>query len=386
VTGLDWTIVGFTVLLGCYGYLQGFIVGAMSLAGFALGAFLGTRLAPLILNQGSRSPYAPLLGLGGALLVGAVFANVLELLGSRARLSERLPVLRWVDGLMGAALTGCVALGIAWIVGAVALDSSSSAPLRSEIRGSTILRALDKVLPPSGPVLDALARIDPLPLVHGPAATVPAPTRAILRSRAVRRVDHSVVRVYGMACGLGIEGSGWAVAPGLVVTNAHVVAGENHTQVQVGGLGPDLAGEVVGFDVHDDIALLRVPGLRLPPLSFAPVARSGTAAAILGYPLDGPFNVQPGRIGQTGTVRTQNAYGQGNVARSITPLRGKIRPGNSGGPVVDARGRVLATVFAAITETARPGGFAIPDDLVAAQVRAAHARELRPVANGHCAE
>jgi S1-C subfamily serine protease len=386
VSGLDWTIVGFTVLLGCYGYLQGFIVGAMSLAGFALGAFLGTRLAPLVLNQGSRSSYAPLLGLGGALLVGAVFANVLEMLGSRARLSERLPVLRWVDGLMGAALTACIALGIAWIVGAVALDSSSSAPLRSEIRGSTILRALDKVLPPSGPVLDALARIDPLPSVHGPAATVRAPTRAILRSAAVRRADRSVVRIYGMACGLGIEGSGWDIAPGLVVTNAHVVAGEDHTQVQVGGLGPDLAGELVGFDVHNDIALLRVPGLRLPSLSFAPSAPSGTAAAILGYPLDGPFNVQPGRIGQTGTVRTQNAYGQGDVARSITPLRGKVRPGNSGGPVIDARGRVLATVFAAITQTSRPGGFAIPDDLVAAEVRAARARELRPVANGHCAE
>jgi S1-C subfamily serine protease len=386
VTGLDWTIVGFTVLLGCYGYLQGFIVGAMSLAGFALGAFLGTRLAPLVLNQGSRSQYAPLLGLGGALLVGAVFANVLELLGSRARLSERMSVLRWVDGLMGAALTACVALGIAWIVGAVALDSSNSTPLRNDIRGSEILRALDKVLPPSGPVLDALARIDPLPSVHGPAATVPAPTRAILDRRAVRRAAHSVVRVYGMACGLGIEGSGWDVGEGLIVTNAHVVAGEDHTEVQIGGRGPDLGGEVVGFDVHNDIALLRVPGLRLRSLSFARSAPSGTAAAILGYPLDGPFNIQPGRIGQTGTVRTQDAYGQGNVARSITPLRGKIRPGNSGGPVIGAHGHVLATVFAAITNTSRPGGFAIPNGLVAAQVRAARARQLRPVPNGHCAE
>jgi S1-C subfamily serine protease len=386
VTGLDWAIVAFTVLLGCYGYMQGFLVGAMSLAGFALGAFLGTRLAPLVLNQGSRSQYAPLLGLGGALLVGAVFANVLEILGSRARLSQRMPALRWIDGLMGAALTACVALGIAWIVGAVALDSSDSTPLRNEIRGSEILRALDKVLPPSGPVLNALARIDPLPSVHGPAATVPAPTRAILRSGAVRRAGRSVVRVYGMACGLGIEGSGWDVGPALVVTNAHVVAGEDHTQVQVRGVGPDLAAEVVGFDVHDDIAVLRVPGLRLRALRFAPSAPSGTSAAILGYPLDGPFNVQPGRIGQTGTVRTQNAYGQGNVPRSITPLRGKIRPGNSGGPVIDARGGVLATVFAAITDASRPGGFAIPDDLVAAQVRAARARHLRPVGSGHCAE
>jgi S1-C subfamily serine protease len=386
VTGLDWAILGFTALLGFYGYLQGFIVGAMALAGFALGAFAGTRLAPLLLHQGSHSPYAPLLGLAGALLVGAVFANVLELLGSRVRLAERMSALRLLDGLMGAALTGCVALGIAWIVGAVALDSSSSVPLRNEIRSSEILRTLDKVLPPSGPVLDALARIDPLPSVHGPAASVQAPTRAILHVPGVRRARRSVVRVYGMACGLGVEGSGWVVRRGLVVTNAHVVAGEAHTQVQVDGSGPDLAANVVDLDVHDDIAVLRVPGLALRPLRFAPSASSGTAVAILGYPLDGPFNAQQGRLGHTETVRTQDAYGEGNVPRAITPLRGRIRPGNSGGPVVDHNGQVTATVFAAITGTGRPGGFAIPNPLVAAQVSAARARRLRPVSTGRCAE
>ena len=97
-----------------------------------------------------------------------------------------------------------------------------------------------------------------------------------------------------MACGLGVEGSGWVVRPGVVVTNAHVVAGESHTQVQVRGVGPDLAAEIVGFDVHDDIAVLRVPGLSLPPLPLASSAGSGTPVAILGYPLDGAFNVQPG--------------------------------------------------------------------------------------------
>ena len=386
MTGLDWAILGFTALLGFYGYLQGFIVGAMALAGFALGAFAGTRLAPVVLHEGSHSPYAPLLGLAGALLVGAVFANVLELLGARVRVAQRMTGLRFVDGLMGAALTGCVALGIAWIVGAAAVDSSNSAPLRNEIRSSEILRALDKVLPPSGPVLDALARIDPLPSVRGPAATVRPPTRAILGSPGARRAGPSVVRVYGMACGLGVEGSGWVMRRGLVLTNAHVVAGEGHTQVQVRGVGPDLAAQVVGFDVHDDIAVLRVPGLALRPLHLAPSAPSGTPVAILGYPLDGAFDVQPGRLGRTETVRTQNAYGQGDVHRSITPLRGRIRPGNSGGPVVDRQGRVLATVFAAITGTPRPGGFAIPDPLVTAQVGAARARRLRPVSTGRCAE
>lgn len=386
MTGLDWAIVGFTALLGVYGYLQGFIVGAMALAGFALGAFAGTRLAPVILHEGSRSPYAPLLGLAGALIVGVVFANVLELLGARVRFAERLSGLRVIDGLMGAALTACVALGIAWIVGAAAVDSSSSVPLRDEIRSSEILRALDKVLPPSGPVLDALARIDPLPSVRGPAATVGPPTRAILKTAGVHRAGPSVLRVYGMACGLGVEGSGWVVRRGLVVTNAHVVAGEDHTQVQVQGRGPDLAAEVVGLDVHDDVAVLRVPGLGLAPLRTAPSAPSGTSVAILGYPLDGAFDAEPGRIGQTETVRTQNAYGEGDVQRAITPLRGRVRPGNSGGPVVDSQGRVMATVFAAITGKARPGGFAIPDRQVLVQVKDAQARRLRPVSTGRCAE
>ena len=385
MTGLDWTIVGFAVLLGCYGYLQGFIVGAMSLAGFALGAFLGTRLAPLVLNQGSESQYAPLLGLGGALLVGAVFANVLELLGSRARLSERSSVLRWVDGLMGAALTGCVALGIAWIVGAVALDSSSSTPLRDDIRGSEILRALDKVLPPSGPVLDALARIDPLPSVHGPAATVPPPTRAILRSRAVRRAGRSVVRVYGMACGLGIEGSGWDVGPGLVVTNAHVVAGEDHTEVQVGGIGPDLAGRSSASTstMTSRSCACRGCGCRRCRSQSRSIRDRGRDPRLSPRRrLQRPARAdRPDRRGpHPERLRPRRRGALDHAAARQGPAR-ELR-----WPVIDAHGQVLATVFAAITNTSRPGGFAIPNGLVAAQVRAARARHLRPVGNGHCAE
>src|ERR1700742_2529328 len=175
VSALDWVIVGFTVLLAFYGYVQGFIVGALSLAGSAVGAFVGTRLAPLLLNQGDHSPYAPLLGLLGALLAGGVFASGLEGLGARVRSALRIPGLRTVDGLLGAALTACVGLGIAWIVGAVAVNASASRPLRTDIRNSTILRALDEILPPSGPILNALARFDPLPSVRGPAPNVPAP-------------------------------------------------------------------------------------------------------------------------------------------------------------------------------------------------------------------
>jgi S1-C subfamily serine protease len=375
VTGVDWLIVVFTVLLAMYGYVQGFIVGALSLVGFGLGAFVGTRLAPLVLPGGSHSQYAPLLGLVGALLAGAVLASGFEGVGARARMFLRLPGLRTLDGLLGAALTATVALGIAWIVGAIALQSSGSPALRSDIQRSAILRDLNQLFPPSAPLLHALARIDPFPSVSGPGANVAPPPRGIVTAAAVDAASGSVVKVLGTACGLGIEGSGWVAAPGVIVTNAHVVAGENDTNVQVGGNPPGLDAEVIDFDPHDDIAVLRVTGLHEPVLHLAAKPQSGTAAAILGYPLDGPFDKEPGRIGQAEVVSTEDAYGNGPVLRSITPLRGRVRPGNSGGPMIDARGQVVATVFAAITGSpSGQGGFAVPNALVRAQLKLALSR------------
>jgi S1-C subfamily serine protease len=375
VTEVDWLIVAFTVLLALYGYAQGFIVGALSLLGFGAGAFLGSHLGPLVLSGGSHSQYAPLFGLLGALLAGAVLASGLQGLGARARMFLRLPGLRLVDGVFGALLTASVALGIAWIVGAVALQSANSSVLRSDIQRSAILKELNGILPPSGPFLHALARIDPLPSVRGPEADVPPPTRGILATRGVRDAGRSVVKVLGTACGLGIEGSGWVAAPDIVVTNAHVVAGESDTTVQVGGNPPGLDAEVIDFDPHDDIAILRVPGLDEPPLKVASNPRAGAAAAILGYPLDGTFDAEPGRIGQTETVSTEDAYGNGPVSRSITALRGRVRPGNSGGPMIDKAGQVVATVFAAITgSTAGDGGFAVPNGLVATELAKAASR------------
>lgn len=389
MTAIDWLIIAFTLLLAFYGYLQGFIVGALSLAGFALGAFLGTRIAPLLLPGGSHSQYSALFGLVGALLVGGVLASGFEGLGVHARAALRLPGLRTIDGLFGAALTACVGLGIAWIIGAVALQSSGSDNLRRDLQRSAILRGLNQLLPPSGPILNALARFDPLPSVDGPAADVPAPTRGILATRGVRAAAPSVVRVVGTACGLGIEGSGWVAARGIVVTNAHVVAGESDTVVQPEGHGPSLSAQAIAFSPHDDLAILRVAGLRAPPLTLAPDARPGASAAILGYPLDGPFDAEPGRLGHTQRVRTEDAYGSGPVVRSIVSLRGRVRPGNSGGPMVDSAGRVTATVFAAITgagngaRSATAGGFAVPNAVVRAQLASARAR-TSPISTGPC--
>jgi S1-C subfamily serine protease len=182
-----------------------------------------------------------------------------------------------------------------------------------------------------------------------------------------------------------VEGSGWVAAPGLVVTNAHVVAGEHDTVVQAPG---DAAGSrsatLVQLDVHDDVAVLRVPGLAAPALPLVADPASGTAGAILGYPLNGPFDAEPGRIGTTRAVLSEDAYGRGPVRRSVTPLRGRVRSGNSGGPVVDARGRVLTTVFAATTGSppARRGGYGVANAVVREALAAA--RGGSPVSSGAC--
>jgi S1-C subfamily serine protease len=179
----------------------------------------------------------------------------------------------------------------------------------------------------------------------------------------VRLAARGVVKIQGTACGLGVEGSGWVARDGLVVTNAHVVAGQDDTTVQLGGEGPSFAAHAVVFDPHDDIAILRVDGLSGRVLPLASEPRSGASGAILGFPQNGPYDVRAGRLGSTRAVITQDAYGRGPVQRSIVTLRGTVRPGNSGGPMVDARGRVVATVFAA-ARRGTPGGYGVPNAVV----------------------
>ncbi len=384
MTQLDWLIVVFAAVLAFFGFRQGFIVGALSLCGFLLGAFLGTRAAPLLLPPGAESPYAPAFGLIGALVGGAILASGLEFLGFRLRRTLVLPGFSVLDGALGALLGAVLGLGIVWIAASVAGQTPGEAQLRGDIQRSAILRALNQIMPPSGPILDALARLDPLPSISGPSPDVGAPEPAVARLPGVRSASHSVVRVIGTACGLAVEGSGWVAAPGIVVTNAHVVAGEQDTTVQVEGRGEGLAAEPVAFDPTDDVSVLLVHGLGLPPLSMAGAQESGTPGAILGYPENGPFDVQPGRIGRTQSVLTQNAYGQGPVSRLLTPLRGLVRPGNSGGPMVDGAGHVLTTVFAATVGGSSHGGYGVADQTVSSVVAHAAGGRGGAVGTGQC--
>jgi S1-C subfamily serine protease len=387
VTKLDWIIVAFAAVLASFGFRQGFIVGVLSFVGFALGAFLGTRLGPLLLPKGSASPYAPAFGLIGALLGGAMLASGLEGLGFTLRRTIVVPGIGLLDGVLGAALGAALALGIVWIVAAVAAQTPGQGQLRSDIQRSAILSKLNELLPPSGPILNALSRLDPLPSITGPSPNVAAPEPRIAHVPGVRAASRSVVRVLGTACGLAIEGSGWVASPGLIVTNAHVVAGEQDTTVEPGGHAPSLPAQAVAFDPTDDVAVLRVPELGLPALGLQPKPPTGRSGAILGYPENGPFTVRPGRIGRTQDVLTQNAYGQGPVSRLLTPLRGLVQPGNSGGPLVDENGKVLTTVFAATVGGGPPGGYGVANETVSSVLAAARARANGggSVSTGPCA-
>jgi len=383
VTWVDWIIVAFALGMAVWGYAQGLIVGALSLGGFVAGGFLGSRIGPMLLSEGSRSPYAPLFALMGALLVGGILAAGLEVVGFRlrGRLGEGVGAL---DGLGGAVLVAAIGLGLVWLGGAVALHTPGARELRQPIQRSVILQELNAVLPPSGPLLKTLARFDPFPGIRGPQPQVKAPDPAIARDPQVSAARRSVVRVLGTACGLGVQGSGWVAGNGLVVTNAHVVAGQDDTTVQIEGTGDRLEAEPVHYDPKNDLAILRVPATGgVPALRTNGNARPGADAAILGFPGNGDYTVAAGRLGETRRFRTQDAYGRGPISRLITLIRGEVKSGDSGGPVVDGNGRVLTTTFAAsVGGNAGQSGYGVPDSIV----QSALGRTGSSVDTGPCAD
>jgi S1-C subfamily serine protease len=184
--------------------------------------------------------------------------------------------------------------------------------------------------------------------------------------------------VVGSACGLAVSGSGWVARPQLVVTAAHVVAGQRDTTIELGaGSGDRLRARAVVFDAKNDIAILRVRGLRARPLATSD-PDSGERVAVLGYPGNGPFNATPGVLGNTTAVIAEDAYGRGPVRRTVTSLRANVRHGNSGGPAVNQDGEVEATIFAA--RVGSRGGYAVPSEIV----RRAVARARGPVSTGDC--
>ncbi|HYX76667.1 MAG TPA: trypsin-like peptidase domain-containing protein, partial [Gaiellaceae bacterium] len=345
--------------------------------GVVAGAIVGGRLANAVLQSGSQSRYAPLLAIGGALLLVVLFQSLGARIGLTLRAELfRVPSLRSADTVGGLLLGASAGLFLAWVFGVVALQLPGQSSLRQAVQRSFVLRQLNSLLPPRA-LLQALARIDPFPALGGPFADVPPPNPSVLRLPGVRAAAPSVVRVIGTACGLGLEGSGWVAAPGTVVTAAHVVAGESDTAVNPYGSSTRLGATVVAFDPTNDVAVLRVPDLHAKALPLVS-PRPGASIAVLGYPEDGPFNATPGRIGTTQFVLLQNAYGAGPVNRLVTTLRGTFKHGDSGGPGVDANGGVQTMVFAS---RVGGGGFGVAP----IPIRTALASVRGKVSTGQCA-
>jgi uncharacterized membrane protein required for colicin V production len=379
VSTVDWVTVAVVLLAALFGFRRGLVASALSLIGVIAGAIVGGRIAPHLLHGGSRSPYTPIAALAGATIGAALLQSLAVLAGSTVRSSLRLTPFRLFDSVGGLFLGAAAGLAAVWVLGAVALLLPGQARLRQAVQDSAIIRALNRQVPPRS-LLNALARVDPFPSVAGPGAVPQAPPDpSVLRDAHIRAAATAVVRVLGTACGVGIEGSGWLARPGLVVTAAHVVAGEHDTVVQQVGSASSVAATAVGFDVRNDVAVLRVQGLTGTPLPIVDQPHQGAAVAILGYPGDGPLTATPGRVGRTAFVFSQDAYGHGPVTRSITVLSGRVRHGDSGGPAVDREGRVETMVFAA--RIGSDSGYGVPSDVLRKDLDAA----IEPVSTGDCA-
>jgi S1-C subfamily serine protease len=376
VTGLDWIALAIVLFAALGGAAQGFVWSGLSLAGLLTGAFLGGRLAPVLLAGGAHSPYAPVVALAGAVTLAVAFEVIGSTVGAALRGREHRRFLRDLDSAAGVVAGAFIGLVVIWVLGAMALQLPGQARLRRAVQRSTVLARLNEIVPPRR-LLNALGRIDPFPNLTGPPVPTRPPDPRVLRKPGVRAAAPSVVRVLGTACGLGVEGSGWVARPGLVVTAAHVVAGENDTTVTASS-GRTLPAQAFAFDPRNDVAVLGVPGLTARPLRFVD-PRPGISVAIVGYPENGPLDAVPGRIGRTVTVLSEDAYGRGPVARTVTSLSGNVRHGDSGGPAVDAAGAVQATVFAARTRGG--GGYGIPARII----RRALASARGPVSTGQCA-
>lgn len=353
---LDVLLVVAALASALTGFRHGFVIAVSSLAGFLVGAYVGLRLAPLFLAEAPRVFSTSVVAIVIVLAVAALGQLLGAFAGRKARELITWQPARVVDSSAGA-LTGITyVLLFAWAVG-VGIASSGLPVLGTMVRDSSVLAAVDRVLPASGPALfgqfTSLLDSDDFPLVFEPfnrELITPADPPVLGESitTAVLATEPSVVRVQGPApsCARQVTGSGFVYAPGVVVTNAHVVAGVLEPVVTQRD-GSRYAAQVVHFDPEADIAVLRVPDLTAPPLRFAGDLDAGDPVATMGYPGGGDLVTGAARIRTQRVIVGPDIYGTSTVAREVYALRAEVRPGGSGGPLVAPDGTVVGVVFAA---------------------------------------
>ena len=388
---LDIVLIVAALLFAVSGYRQGFLVGALSFVGFLGGGVLGARLAPALAQAG------PLSGLPRSatglviVFVAASLGQVLAtVVGSAVRRRVSWRPARVVDAVAGAAISVVALLLVSWLVG-TAVASSPFTGLASQVRRSQVLTQVDRAVPGGARGLFASFRrlVDDrgFPQVFGdfvPTQVRPvlAPDPRVAGSQAVAVARDRVYKITGVAasCSRRIEGSGFLFARERVLTNAHVLAGVRDPQVQTPA--GRLRATVVLYDPDRDLAVLDVPGLTGTPLAFAGPARTGDSAVVVGYPLDGPFRADAARVRGTQQAKGPNIYHSRTVVREIYAMRARVRPGNSGGPLLDPTGRVLGVVFAAAADD-QETGYALTAREVASDAAAGRAATAR-VGTGAC--
>ena len=381
VNVLDLFIAIFIVVAVLRGARTGFLAGVFSLVGVVVGASVGSRIAPSLMPDSDNSIYGAGITLGSILAFSVLGEVIARSMGASIRNRLAGPTSEPLDRLGGAALGLALSLVLVWVIGVFALQSPTLGGMQPVAQDSKILQALADRMP-SGLLPQVVANLQPLPKINGPKPEGAPPEGNIVADPDVQAASGRTLRVTGSACGYGVEGSAWVAGQDLAVTNAHVVAGEAATWVQIGGVGRPLPAEVVVFDERNDIAILRVDGLGLDPLPIA-AARTGEPAAVIGFPENGGLDIEPARTDTTERVVSTDAYDNGPVERVVTNFRVYVRPGNSGGPAVDAEGRVVSTIFASRTD-AENSGYGVPSRIVQRHLQTAASRTT-PVSTGDCA-
>ncbi len=387
---LDWCLVVLTLAYAVSGYWQGFIAGAFATAGLLLGGLAGIWLAPLLLGDAAPSLWVSLGALFVVLICASLGQAVLQFAGTRIRARITWQPIRAVDAIGGAALSVVAVLLVAWMLG-VAISGSRIPGVSPQVRESKVLIAVNKVMPVQAQ--QALKSFDQVvgssffprylePFARERIVNVAPADPRVLRDPDIRRAAESVFKIRSTnQCGSGVEGTGFLYAPNRLMTNAHVVAGVTEPVIKDGDAS--LKGTVIYYNPDIDVAVLKVPALSGPTIRFDFKGKEKQQAAVLGFPQDGPFDAQPARIRGDQRLRSPDIYGNGTVTRHVFSLRGRIRPGNSGGPLVSTAGRALGVVFAASVSD-RETGYALTAD----QVRQAAAVGLDSndrVSSGNCA-
>lgn len=388
---IDLAIVLVALVAASSGWRQGAVASVLAFIGVVLGAVAGILIAPHLLVHVDEGRVRVLVGI--ALIVVLVIVGEVAgmVLGRAARGSMHSPLARSVDSIIGAGVQAVAVFVAAWLL-AVPLTSSSQPQVAAAVRGSSVLTTVDEMAPSWMRRLptefSALLDTSGLPDVIGPfgrtpITTVDPPDASVLASPVAADLQSSVLRIRGMApsCQRALEGSGFVIAPERVMTNAHVVAGTEGIVVDTaqGALDAD----VILFDATTDVAVLRVPGLTGPVLSFAPEeAGTGDNALVLGYPGGGPYTASAARVREVLNLAGPDIYRTGTVEREVYTVRGSIRQGNSGGPLVDDQGRVLGVVFGAAVDNSDTG-FVLTAAEVAGQLASA-ATASAEVPTGSC--